>query len=159
MTQTAIIRIVKVEYSQAPVIRCVARKDIPELGIKEGSCFYLARSSKNDGTYYIASWNYAEMTWDCRCPATKPCYHMGLISKDCHKEHVVHSFKPLSKAEKFALLRQQYDVRYQAQASQDAERLQEQLRSAVNRQIAEIMSGERVVAPLRGTNRAFSILR
>jgi hypothetical protein len=158
MTQAAITTI-KIEYTEAATIRCVARKDLPELGIKEGSCFYLARSSKNDGTYYIAIWNYAEMTWDCRCPATKPCYHMGLISKDCHKEHVVQGYKPLTKAQKFALLRQKYDYRYQAPARQDAEWLQEQLRSAVNRQVAEIMSGERVVvAPLNG-NRAFSILR
>ncbi len=110
------IQTIKIEYTEAQTIRCVARRDIPEANIKEGQVIYLTRSSKNDGTYYIATWNYAEMRWDCRCPATKPCRHNKLISVDCSKPHSLQGFKPASKAEKFAALVQKYDVRYQAPA-------------------------------------------
>jgi len=155
---------VKIEYSQAPVIRCVARKDMPEYGLKEGQVFYCAKSdSLGDNQYHILTWNYENKRWDCPCKCGEgynhevACKHTKAASKDCGKAHAVQGYKPLSRAQKFALLRQKYDYRYQV--SQDVERLQEQLQSAVNRQVAEIMSGERVVvAPLNG-NRAFSILR
>src|SRR5258708_1993342 len=84
------IQTIKIEYTEAATIRCVARRDIPEANIKEGSVFYLVKSdSLGENWYYIATWNYTEMQWDCRCPATKPCRHMVLINQDCSKQHAL----------------------------------------------------------------------
>lgn len=69
---------VKITYTDAALITCTARADMPEAGIKQGEKFYLARSSQNDGTYYIIAWNGVD--WLCRCPATKPCKHQKALA-------------------------------------------------------------------------------
>lgn len=104
---------VQIGYTEAQTIRCVARKDMPEYGLLEGQVFYCSRSSKNDGTYYLATWNFERITWDCRCPAIKPCRHEKLIKANGAKSHTLQGFKPLSKAEKFARLLVTYDARFQ----------------------------------------------
>lgn len=127
MTQNTIataIKTVKIEYTDAPIIRCVARQDMPEFGMLEGSCFYLARSSKNDGTYYLLTWDYERIQFHCSCPATKLCRHMKLVNADCARTHTLNAYKPVSKAEKFDTLVARYDVRSQAhQAWLQAEKL------------------------------------
>lgn len=74
---------VHITWTTAPRVRMTANIDFPEYNIKTGETFYLVRSSKDDGTYYIVTWNAIKMTWDCRCPATKPCRHMKLVNLDC----------------------------------------------------------------------------
>ncbi len=79
-------RTVHIEGTQAATIRCTARVDQPEYGIKAGDVFYLTRSSKNDGTYYICTWNYTAIAWQCSCPATiQKCRHIRTVSALCHE--------------------------------------------------------------------------
>jgi hypothetical protein len=92
------IKTVKVEYTEAQTIRIVAKVDMPEYGLTEGQCFYAVRSSKNDGTYYLVTWNFDRMKWDCRCPSYKPCRHEKAVNLDCHKEHSIYSYKPVAVA-------------------------------------------------------------
>lgn len=109
-----VFKTVQIDYTTAPIIRAVARRDIPEYGLTEGQVFYMTRSSKNDGTYYIAIWNYADMRWNCSCPATtNNCRHHRAIKANCAKTHTVQGYKPVSKAEKFAELLVTFDARYQ----------------------------------------------
>jgi hypothetical protein len=80
---------VQVTWTRAAKIHMVAKIDMPEYGLKAEQIFYLVRSSANDGTYYIVTWNYAESKWSCPCkhsverPTAKPCRHRRLVSADC----------------------------------------------------------------------------
>ena len=92
---------VHIDYTTATTIRCVARVDMPEYGIKQGDVFYLARSSKNDGTYYVQTWDYANIAWQCSCPAGSPpvdehglpmyapkrCWHKRAVIAACNAHH------------------------------------------------------------------------
>ena len=85
---------VKIEHTEQEYIKCVARFDMPEIGIKAGETFYLARSaSSNDGTYYIVVWNNVTLKWDCPCPARKPCRHSKTIT--ARHNSAVRSKQPL----------------------------------------------------------------
>ncbi len=116
-TLTAIattIKTVQIDYTEAQIIRSVARRDIPEYGLTEGQVFYCTRSSKNDGTYYISTWNFERMQWTCRCPATtNNCRHNRLVKADCSKQHSLQGYKPVSKERKFAEMLVAFDARYQ----------------------------------------------
>lgn len=94
-TQTATVQ---VTWTNAPIIRMSTNVEMPEYGLAANETFYLARSSKNDGTYYIATWD--NDCWMCRCPAHKPCKHMRLINADCHKMADVRKAAEQEKAER-----------------------------------------------------------
>lgn len=76
--------IVRVDYTVASSIRCTARQDMPEYGLKVSDIFYLVRSSKNNGDYYLVRWNYEQISWQCSCTAaTTHCRHTRLVSARC----------------------------------------------------------------------------
>lgn len=80
MTMT-ILKTITVLYTEQAVIRVQARVDMPEYGLQAGQTIYLVRSSRNDGTYYIVAWNYEQIRWVCRCPATVPnCRHVRAVN-------------------------------------------------------------------------------
>ncbi len=111
------ITTIKIEHTEAKIVRCVAKKDLPAYGLKEGQVFYCAKSkSLGNNVYHILQWNYQEVRWNCPCSAKVnylvTCHHVNDVSKDCRKPHVVQGYKPLSKTEKFDTLRQLYDVRF-----------------------------------------------
>lgn len=146
-----IVKTVTIEFTNAPLIRCQAKVDMPEVGITEGSVFYLVRSSKNDGSYYISTWSYERMMWQDTCPATiNNCRHNRAVNADCHKSgHTLFSYQPttpckgeavaVDKAATFASLFNKYDVRQQAPAP---------MNNLYASQVAAIMKGEKVqVAP------------
>lgn len=117
LTAIATLKTVILEFTTAPIIRSVARRDIPEYGLTEGQVFYMARSSENNGKYYILTWDYTAIRWNCSCPATtNNCRHHRLVKADCAKQHSLQGYKPVSKADTFAALMQKYDIRSQAQA-------------------------------------------
>lgn len=67
------------------VIRCVARRDMPEYGLKKGQVFMLSRSSEAD-TFYIVVWSDERSNWTCGHPASpkaKPCTHIRNVSAYC----------------------------------------------------------------------------
>jgi hypothetical protein len=74
---------VRIEHCDAATIRCTANQDMPEYGIEAGEVFYLVRSSKNDGSYYVARWSADLMTWQDTCPSRIPCRHTKLVSTRC----------------------------------------------------------------------------
>lgn len=152
---TTIIATVQIDYTSASVIRSVARKDMPEYGLTEGQVFYMIRSSKNDGSYYISTWNYERIGWECRCPATcYSCRHTRLIAKDCGKAHSLQGYRPVSKAETFAGLVALYDVRNQPVATAVA------IIGATGSVVGSVTFSkqERRTAAL-SSNRAFSFMR
>jgi hypothetical protein len=150
MATATIVKTVKLEFVTAPLIRCQAKKDMPEVGILAGSIFYLVRSSKDNGEYYISTWNYERMMWQDTCPATiSNCRHNRAVSADCHKAHSLFSYKPTTpckgdvpvadKAATFASLFKKYDYRQQEVAP---------LNNLYASQVEAIMRGETVkVAP------------
>jgi hypothetical protein len=73
---------VNVTHTDAQYIRCTARVDITigSIEIKVGTVFYLTRSSKNDGTYYLTFFSEVKSSWDCSCPAFKPCRHIKIVN-------------------------------------------------------------------------------
>lgn len=117
-TQTAIRTTVVIEWTNAPLIRMSANVDMPEYGIKADQTFYLSRSSKNDGTYYIATWDYNETCWMCRCPARKPCKHMRLINADCHKLAATRKAAKLERAARLAAQKQAQEAEQEADVSE-----------------------------------------
>jgi hypothetical protein len=85
---------VVITWTSAPRIRMTANVDMPEYGLKAGDTFYLVRSSKNDGLYYIVRWNYDRIGWQCPCPATKRCRHIELVSLDCGSRKAPITWQP-----------------------------------------------------------------
>lgn len=71
---------VKVEHTTAQQIRCTARQDMPAYGIKAGETFYLTRSSKDNGEYYVTRFDTDGARWQCSCPSHKPCRHMKAVN-------------------------------------------------------------------------------
>lgn len=84
MATKIISKTIKVEYTEQEMIRCVARVDMPEYGLKVGDVFYLARSSKNDGQYYVCRFDDRAASWFCGCPARKPCRHEKAAGAHSH---------------------------------------------------------------------------
>lgn len=75
-TATTTTQTIHISHANAqPLIRCTARQDLSEFGIRKGETFNLARSSKNDGTYYIVRFDEWAGCYRCSCPARKPCRH------------------------------------------------------------------------------------
>jgi hypothetical protein len=175
MTSAIATKTIKIEFTNAPLIRCQATKDMPEVGILEGSIFYLVRSSKDNGEYYISTWSYERMMWTCSCPATiNNCRHNRLVSADCHKSgHTLFSYKPVTpcrgeavaadKAATFASLFKKFDVRQTEKAAKHVvtdrgiisngvrisggyTRDQATLAQAMNSQVQAILNGEVVKA-------------
>lgn len=118
-TQVAIRTTVVLEFVTAPIIRCVARKDMSEYGLTEGSVFYLAYSSleskaQGANVYHILRWNYSEIRFNCPCRATVICKHMKAVNASCKLPHSLQGYKPESKSSTFAALMAKYDYRVQA---------------------------------------------
>lgn len=84
------IATIKVQHTTAPFLRITTNVELSEYGLQADQTIYLSRSSKNDGTYYIATWNYDLCKWACRCPATKPCRHERAINADCKENAAAH---------------------------------------------------------------------
>jgi hypothetical protein len=172
-TSATAIKTIKLEFVTAPLIRCIARQDMPEAGIKEGACFYMVRSSKDNGEYYISTWSYERMMWQDTCPATiSNCRHNRLVSADCHKAHSLFSYKPTTpckgeavadKAATFASLFKKFDYRQAEKAAKHVvtdrgiisngvrisggyTRDQATLAQAMNSQVQAILNGEQVKA-------------
>lgn len=88
-TLTTTITTVVITWTRAAKIRMTANVDMPEYGLKAQQVFYLVRSSADDGTYYIDTWDYEKKQWNCPCkhsverPNARPCRHRRLVSADC----------------------------------------------------------------------------
>ncbi|MBO0790000.1 MAG: hypothetical protein J2P36_03495 [Ktedonobacteraceae bacterium] len=88
MTQATATRTVKVTFTEQESIRCVARQDMPEYGIKAGDIFYLSRSSRDNGDYYITRYDEKAACWFCSCPSRKPCRHEKNAGQAAHARRV-----------------------------------------------------------------------
>ncbi len=63
---------IKVEFTEARLIRCTDRQT------KE--TYYLARSSKNNGTYYFVTFSHGSARWQCTCPSYRQCSHVNVVN-------------------------------------------------------------------------------
>lgn len=88
-TLTSVKTTVHITWTNAPKVRMTAKVDMPEYGLKAEQVFYLVRSSADDGTYYIVTWNYTAIQWTCPCkhsverPNARQCPHRRLVNADC----------------------------------------------------------------------------
>lgn len=66
ITQT---QTVKVEYTNAKVIKCVAREtfDFGPQHVPAGTTFYLVRDSADNGEYHLVMWTKEHTCWQCSC--------------------------------------------------------------------------------------------
>ena len=62
---------IAVEHTDAPIIRCTARKAfvVNNARIAEGETFYLVRSARRPGRYYVVHFSNERHQWQCSCGA------------------------------------------------------------------------------------------
>lgn len=105
MTTKTANKTIKVTHinPEQKVIRCVARVDMPEYGIKAGDVFFLSRASEKD-TFYVVVWSMDENKWNCGHPTSKKakiCTHVQAVGSHCHAR--ANRNKPIPLAERGSL--------------------------------------------------------
>lgn len=105
MATTTANKTIKVTHiaPEQNVIRCVARFDMPEYGIKAGDVFFLSRGSE-EGTFHVVTWDEIANKWRCDHPSranAKSCIHIVNVSDHCHARATRN--KPIPLAERGSL--------------------------------------------------------
>lgn len=77
---------VAVEWTTAALIPCTAKADfqVGPIKVKQGQRFFLARSERFIGCYYVVVWSESRVGWECSCPAAGKAHnHVNRV-----REHV-----------------------------------------------------------------------
>lgn len=82
---------IAVEYTDAPIIRCSANKAffVGNASIKAGETFYLVRSIRRPGRYYVVHFSNERHQWQCSCGANCQAHEHTYLAKQHVVEHVV----------------------------------------------------------------------
>lgn len=82
---------IAVEHTDAPIIRCTARKAfvVNNARIAEGETFYLVRSARRPGRYYVVHFSNERHQWQCSCGANCKDHEHIRAAKAHVVEHVV----------------------------------------------------------------------
>lgn len=80
-----------IEHTDAPIIRCTARKafTVGNAGIKAGETFYLVRSVRRAGRYYVVHFSDERHCWQCSCGANCKQHEHITAAKAHVVEHIV----------------------------------------------------------------------